>query len=198
VKIYDREGNVIEIKDYHGRVLNDEAQSARILERRTGQFRLSPFLFWAAWGGVIAGYVLTVFLLGLSMLLWAMNGSLHTSSSQPWACGIGGVIALVVTVAGNYSMVEYYKKHGVPKSLKEKPVELYCKSCEKRIEEDLEVANEQRRAELLIELDALGGPPVPALEAPKDFQTGGQVTKPAGEDVVGWRPPKESPFRKDH
>lgn len=188
MKVYDREGNVIEVQDYRGNVLNDQIQAAKILEKRAGQYRLTPFLFWAAWGGVITGYVIGATLLGLSMLLWALNGSLHTSSSGPWATGIGGVIALALTFTGNYVMVEYYKKHGVPKRLNEKPVELYCKGCQTKLENDLEVANEQRRAELLVELEQLGGPPLPALEAPDTvFDEGGEIKEQ-------WRPPRESPF----
>jgi hypothetical protein len=161
MKIYDREGNVIEVQDYYGKVLNESISSARVLEKRNGQFRLGPALFWSAWGAVILGCVLTLCLFTLSMVLW--SGS---QVSPAWASGIGGLLAGVFSFFGMFGMSTYYAKHGVPKRLKEKPVEMYCKSCQTKLENDLELANEQRRAELLIELDQLGGPSLPALEAP--------------------------------
>ena len=183
MKVYDAHGNVIEVQDWHGNVLNEQIQTARVLEKRNGQFRLTPFLFWSAWGVAIFGWVFTLGLFAMSMLLWSVD-----SESPAWASGVGAILAGLATFFGMVGMAEYYKKHGVPKKLNEKPVEMYCKSCQTKLENDLELANEQRRAELLVELEQLGGPPLPALEAPDSvFEEGGQIKEE-------WRPPREDPF----
>jgi hypothetical protein len=176
MKVYDREGNVIEILDYHGVVLNEQARSARVLERRTGQFRLNPFLFWSGWALVILGWIGTLALLALSMLLWAEG-----SNNPAWASGFGGLFAGVATFFGMMGMVVYYQKHGIPKRLVEKPVEMYCKSCQQKLEQDLEIGQQQRAQELLTELATLGYG-VPAIEASKEEPD-------IGEHV--WTPPQE-------
>jgi len=185
VKIYDREGNMIEVQDWQGHPLNESIRSARVLEKATGQFRLTPFLFWAAWGAVIVGWISTLVLFALTMVFWA---GAHFAA---WGFLGGAVVTGIASFFGSVGLAEYYKKHGVPLKSRSKPVELYCKACEKKIEEDLEVANEQRRAELLIELDALGGPPLPALEAPAEVEE----DLDTGRDAKGnWRPPRTDPF----
>ena len=136
MKVYDREGNVIEILDYNGTVLNEQARSARVLERRTGQFRMGPVLFWSGWSAVILGWLGTALLLTMSMLFWAGN-----HESPAWASGFGGVFLGVATFFGMMGMVLYYNKHGIPKRLKEKPVEMYCKSCQQKLEEELRSAS---------------------------------------------------------
>lgn len=180
IPVYDAQGNRIEVQDYRGEPLTDQIRSAKILERRNGQFRLTPFLFWSAWGVAIFGWVFTLSLFALSMLLWSVD-----SESPAWASGVGAVLAGAASFFGTVGLAEYYKKHGVPKNVNEKPVEMYCKTCQKKLENDLEIANEQRRAELLVELEQLGGPPLPALEA--------SVREPE-EEEVGWRPPRDDPF----
>lgn len=171
MKVYDREGNVIEVSDYNGRALNDQIQYAKVLEKKNAQFRLTPVMWWAAWTGVILGWISTMVAFILGCL-----GILTTSPGLAWA---GGVLGVVLGIGAFFSMlvlVEYHKRHGMPKTLVEKPVELYCKKCQKQLEEELEVANEQRRAELLIELASLGVDTVPALEAARE---------------TGWKPPTD-------
>ena len=182
MRVYDREGNVIELLDWQGTVLNDQASTARVLEKRNGQFRLTPFLFWSAWGAVILGWIGTALLLTVSMLFWAGN-----HESPAWASGFGGVFLGVASFFGMLGMTVYYNKHGIPKKLVEKPVEMYCKSCQQKLEEELEIGQQQRAQELLTELASLGVEIIPAIEAPKDEPE-------VGEPVDAWRPPREDPF----
>ena len=178
MRVYDREGNVIELLDWQGTVLNDQASTARVLEKRNGQFRLTPFLFWSAWGAVILGWIGTALLLTVSMLFWAGN-----HESPAWASGFGGVFLGVASFFGMLGMTVYYNKHGIPKKLVEKPVEMYCKSCQQKLEEELEIGQQQRAEELLTELATLGYG-IPAIEAPRD------------EEPAGWTPPEEPPFNR--
>jgi len=185
VRVFDQQGNVIEVHDWQGNPLNDSIRSARVIERRkAGQFRLTPALFWAIWGTICAAWVVCLTLLGLAMVAWSM-----AAVNAGWALGVGGVIVGVASFFGMVGMSEYYKHHGVPKTFKEPPKELYCKKCQAKLEEELNVANEQRREELLAELKQLGVNLTPALEAAKDT-----VFEESGKVKEQWRPPREDPF----
>lgn len=185
MKVYDREGNVIEVLDYHERSLNEQIQSARVLEKKSVQFRLTPVLWWSAWTGVIFGWVATV-----TSFILACVGIATQSWPMAWAFGTLGLVLGVTSFFGTGFLAGYHTKHGMPKKLVEKPKEMYCKSCQKKLEDDLEIGKQQRAQELLTELASLGVNTVPALPAPH------LVDELDEEEDHVWTPPPDSPFGK--
>jgi hypothetical protein len=186
VKVYDREGNVIEVQDYNGRALNEQIQYAKVLEKKNAQFRLTPVTWWLGWGGVILGWTLTLVLFVLGCI-----GILVGSAGLAWAGGVMGLVLGAATFFPMVGLIEYHKRHGMPKKLVDKPKEMYCKKCQKQLEDELEVGKQQRAQELLTELASLGVSAVPALSAapePSDEED-------EKEDHV-WTPPPDDPFSR--
>lgn len=184
MKVYDREGNVIEVLDYREKPLNEQIHYARVVEKRAVQFRLTPVLWWSAWAGVIAGWVTA-----LVGFLFMCIGILNQSAGVAWAGTALGTTFAVASFFATGSLVIYHNKHGMPKKLVEKPKEMYCKSCQKKLEDDLEIGKQQRAQELLTELASLGVNTVPALPAPH------LVDELDEEEDHVWTPPPESPFK---
>jgi hypothetical protein len=159
MKLYDIQGNELEVKDYRGNVVNDEARTATIIGRtRTGQFRLNPMIFWSAWAGVAVCLLVGAIVLGLGIL----------KTSYPVM--FFSTVPLLSGITGAYILYGYYSKFGVPLVFKEAPKEFYCKKCEAKIEKDLEIANQEKIDEALSTLESLTGeefiPKTPQLEAP--------------------------------
>ena len=186
MKVYDREGNVIEVSDYNGRTLNDQIQYAKVLEKKAVQFRLTPSLWWLSWAGVIAGWTITMALFVLSAV-----GILTASEGLAWASAGLAIVLGVATFFPMVGLVEYHKRHGMPKKLVDKPKEMYCKSCQKKLEDELEIGKQQRAQELLTELASLGVSTVPALPGGPHL-----VDELDEEDDHVWTPPPDSPFGK--
>jgi len=164
-KVYDREGNVITLLDWSGNDITDQIRSVKVVERRTAQFRLTPMLWWSAWAGVLLGWLTTL----VSFIL-ACVGIATSHDAMLWAFTALGFVLGIAAFFSTMGLAEYHKKHGMPKRIKEQPKAYYCKNCQTQLENDLKISEEQRRIELLAELESLGGIPeqVPALEAAPD------------------------------
>ena len=186
MKVYDREGNVIEVLDYREKPLNEQIHYARVLEKRSAQFRLTPVLWWSAWAGVIVGWVAT-----LTSFILACVGIATKAYPMAWAFAVLGLVLGVTAFFGTGFLAGYHTKHGMPKKLVEKPKEMYCKSCQKKIEDEQESGREMRAQELLTELASLGVTSVPALAAVPERQD--EVDEE--EDHV-WTPPPDPPFNR--
>ena len=186
MKVYDREGNVIEVQDYNGRVLNEQIQYAKVLEKRNAQFRLSPALWWFSWAGIILGWTLTLVLFVVGSV-----GILVGSPGLAWAGGVMGLVLGVATFFPMVGLVEYHKRHGMPKKLVDKPKEMYCKSCQQKLEDELEIGKKERAQELLTELASLGVTTVPALPAGPHL-----VDELDEEEDHVWTPPPDPPFNR--